>query len=266
MKQPFSLVWTFFRGLSLAHAERSLFSLSKQTIRPDEVILFSNDVQFGMDEFFAVTKQFADNPIIGHAIVKFEKHGDPSKRNASWAQNRSIQMAKHDTFINVKGDCVYAPTFCERLLRAKGPNPMAFSACHLYQMPYWSEKGKPHEQVDHAKDLESLGWRDDIYQLNRNTDGGQLHYHALNDAPCFCTTKQAMELAGWYDENLRQWSYWELDLQGNMAKRGVQFHIIPEVLYWHLQHALPPEEGERDLQKAHAHWLASPRRNDPAFQ
>lgn len=259
--RSWSLVWTFFRSLSLAHAERSLFSLSKQTVKPDEFIIYCNDVEFDTRTVCKVVYRYFD---LGNAIVEYDNHNDPSKRNASYAQNRSIQMAKHDTFINVKADCIYDPQFCEKLLARKSDDPMEFIAPHTFQMDYASEKGKPHEQVDHAKDLEFLNWREDITRLNQVS--GQLHYHATTDAPSFCTTKQAMERASWYDENLKVWTYWQCDLQGTMARRGVRMIEIKEVLAWHMQHPLPPEEGERSLPKAHAHWLASPRRNDPAFQ
>ena len=75
-----------------------------------------------------------------------------------------------------------------------------------------------------------------------------------------------MDRAGWYDEHIRNWGYWQIDLQGNMGRRGIKFKVIPEVIVWHMQHGLAIEDGERDLKKAHAEWEASPRRQDPAFQ
>lgn len=264
MSKPFSIVFTFFRSLSLAHLERSLFSLAKQTVKPSEFIIYCNDVDYYPEE---VTLVIAST-LGADKTIRFvwDNHNDPSKRNASYAQNKSIQMAKNDLFIFTKADCIFTEDFCEKLLAQKTDNPMEFIAPHLYQMHYWSQRGKPHDQVDHASDLEELRWRENIRNLDRNTNGGQLNYHATIDAPCFCTTKQAMERAGWYDENLTVWSYWQPDLQGNMAKRGVQMKVVPETLVYHMMHGLAPEEGERDLHKAHAHWLQSPRRKDPAFQ
>lgn len=263
MKQPFSLVFTFFRSLSLAHLERSLFSLSKQTVRPSFFLFFDNDTGFPKGDVVALLEKY------GRGLCEdfrwhFDEHHDPSKLNASYCQNKAIRLAKHDTFINVKADCIYAEDFCEKLLAQKTDTPMEFVAPFMLQMNYWSEHSKPHEQVDHAKDLEGLNWREDVRRLNQNS--GQLHNHATIDAPSFCTTKQAMEAAGWYDENIKNWGYWQIDLQGNLARHGVQMKVIPEVLVWHMQHGLAREDGERNLQKAHAEWLASPRRNDPAFQ
>lgn len=261
MNQPWSMVFNFFRSLSLAHLERSLFSLAGQTVKPNELIIYENDTTFHPEEISKVVELHFPG-----TNVCFDRHGDSMKRNASYAQNKAIRMAKHDTFIFTKADCIFHPTFCERMLMAKPPIPLAFSTSYIFQMPYWSQKGKPHEEVDHASDLESLGWREDVTQLNRNTEGGQMHTSTYMDAPCFCTTKQAMEVAGWYDEDIKSWGYWQMDLQGMMHKRGVRFNVIEEPLMWHMQHGLSPEEGERNLQKAHNEYMALPRRNDPAFQ
>lgn len=260
----FSLVFTFFRSLSLAHLERSLFSLSKQTAAPSEVVFYDNDTDFSSDETGDLCGRYLS--CNWNVRVKIDKHGDPSKRNASYCQNRAIQMATNDTFIFTKADCIYTEDFCEKLLAQKTRNPMEFVAAWMYQLPYWSQKGKPHDQVDHASDLEGLNWRSNIRNLDKNTDGGQLHNHAWMDAASFCTTKQAMERAGWYDPDLRGWSLWQLDLQSNMHKRGVTVKVIEEVLSYHMMHGLSPEEGERDLKKAHEIYNASPRRKDPNFQ
>lgn len=266
MNQPWSLVFTFFRSLSLAHLERSLFSLSKQTVKPDEFIIYCNDVDFSQVDVLEKIGAAYNKASYYFPDTRFEWdcHNDPAKRNASYAQNKSIRMAKHDTFIFTKADCIYTEDFCEKLLAQKTDNPMEFIAPHMLQMNYWSEQGKPHEQVDHAKDLEGLNWREDVRRLNQNT--GQLHNHATIDAPSFCTTKQAVDRAGWYDEHIKNWGYWQIDLQGNMARRGVEMKVVPEILVFHMQHGLAPEDGERNLQQAHAEWLASPRRNDPEFQ
>ena len=256
-----SLVFTMFRSLSEAHIERSLYSLSKQSFKPDEFVIFDNDTDFDEDD----TNELVLNYGLewDESAVCFDKHSDPMRRNASYAQNKAIKMATHDTFIFTKADCIYAPDFCEKLLAQKTADPMEFIAPHMLQMNYWSEQGKPHDQVDHAKDLESLNWREDPYRLNQVS--GQLHNHATIDAPSFCTTKQAMERAGWYDPAIFRWGYWQVDLQGNMRRRGIQMKVVPEVLAWHMQHGLESSEGERNLPQAHADWLASPRRNDPSF-
>ena len=54
------MVYTFFRTLSLAHLERSLYSLSKQTVPFDEFIFFENNTDFSESEIMAVISKYFD--------------------------------------------------------------------------------------------------------------------------------------------------------------------------------------------------------------
>ncbi len=249
-----SLVYTFFRTLSLSHLERSLFSLSKQTKLPEDMIFFENNTDFSEEQIKAVVAQHFD---LSRWRFYFNKHGDPRKTSASWCQNHAIKLAKHDVFVLGKADLIYSFDFCERVTETfayhshYGNDPMHFTSTHLMQMAYHSECGKPHEQVDHAKDLESLNWREDPQRLHKNVGGdyGGSQYQTAThgDAPSFCTTKIAMEAADWYDEDLLGWGYWQISLQSDMATKGVQFHIIPETLIFHMLHSIEGPERSQQL-------------------
>ncbi len=126
------------------------------------------------------------------------------------------------------------------------------------QMAYYSEHGKPHDQVDHAKDLESLNWREDPKRLHANTVNSQYHTQTQGDAASFCTTKRAMELVDYYDEDIVGWSFWQLSLQADMAARGVQFWVIQDTLMWHMLHSI--EGPDRCLTRAQEEFNRSRRR------
>ena len=253
-----SLVFTFFRSLSLAHLERSLYSLSRQTIKPDELLFFDNNTKFSEQE---IKEVIAKHFRLEDWKLHFAKHGDPRKTSASWGQNTAIRLAIHDVFILGKADCIYDFNFCERLVSTfaqqshYGNNPMHFVASYLFQMPFLSKAS--HQLVDHAADLEPLNWRENPQRLLANDIGAQRHTAATEDAASHCTTKQAMGLAGWYDEELIGWGFWQIVLQSDMRQRGVKFHVIPEFLYFHMLHQI--EVGERDLKKAQAEMMASSR-------
>ncbi len=256
----FTTVHTFFRGLELPHLERSLFSLSKQSVKPDEFVFYDNDTTFSENEIRNILKMYLPDT----AVVVLDKHGDANNRNASYCQNRAIKMSSNDTFIFTKSDCIFREDFYEKVLAQKTDNPMEFIATWMVQMNYHTETGKPHEQVNHAKDLEITGWREDVKRLAVVT--GQFNPHGGVDAPCFCTTKQAMESVRYYDEHLRGWTLWQPELQSNMRKKGVAIKVVEEVCVYHMLHPIPTEEGERDLPKAHQIFNSSPRRHDPFFQ
>lgn len=256
----FSLVFTFFRSLSLHHLEKSLYSLSKQTVMPDDWILYDNNTRFTPEEIQSVVALHFD---LGKLRIVHDKHGDNLK-GAAYCHNKAIPMAKHDTFILARGDLIYDFTYCERVLEAYADDPNNYAATWLFQMPFLSKAS--YDKVDYATELESLNWREDPKRLLLNSDGAQEHKAAELDSASFCMSKQAFYAVEGYDEFLTGWSLWGMSFQTELRRRGIQFKIVQEFLYFHFMHPLPPEEGERDQKKAHAQWHKSPRRKLPQFQ
>lgn len=255
----YSLVYTFFRTLTLAHLERSIYSLAHQTHLPDDLIFFENNTDYSEDAIkLTVAKHFD----LGRWRFYINKHGSARKTTASWCQNNAIKLAKHDVFILGKADLIYDFNFCHRLTETfayhshYGNHPMHFSTCHMMQMGYLTQAG--HDVVDHAADLEPLKWREDPQRLHANIKGSQYHTQTHGDAPSFCTTKIAMQSARWYDESLTAWGFWQVSLQKEMAEKGVQFHVIPETLMFHMMHSI--EGQERNLNIAMQQYNKSPRR------
>lgn len=255
-----SLVYTFFRSLTLAHLERSLYSISKQTELPDDMIFFENNTDFSEADIKAVVDKHFD---LNRWRFYFNKHGDPRKTSASWCQNNAIKLAAHNTFILGKADLIYDFGFCHRLVETfayhshYGNHPLHFSTSHLMQMGYYSDA--PHDTVDHAADLEPLNWREDVQRLHANSKHSQYHTQTVGDAPSFCTTKTAMECVGWYDEDLIGWGFWQLSLQTDMQAKGVKFYVIPECLMFHMLHKI--EGPDRCLARAQAEFNQSRRRH-----
>lgn len=244
-----TFVFTFFRSLTLDHLERSLYSISKQTIKADDYVFFDNNTDYSESELISVLSQY---PELDWRMV-FEKHRDPAKTTASWCQNRAIELAKHDLFVLGKADLIYDFDFCRRLLEVQGNVQRRFSTCWLFQMGYYS--GATHADVNHATDLEALNWRENPQLLlqNRVPDSREEKVTQA-DAASFATTKQAMDIGGWYDERLTHWGYWQQDLQYQMRNRGVHFVVIPEFLMFHMMHQI---EGEpRNPRKGFDQWMA----------
>lgn len=258
--QPFSIIYTFFRSLSLHHLEKSLFSLSQQTVQPDDFVLYDNNTSFSPEEIQKVIALHFDPSKLR---IIHDKHGN-NLQGAAYCHNLAIPMAKHDTFILCRGDLIYDPTYSHRVLAAYAGDPMNYAACWLYQMPFYSKL--PYDKVDYATELEVLNWRQDVRNLLKNSDGAVEHKGPEMDSASFCMSKKTFHMAGKYDEYLTGWSLFQMNFQWELRKRGVQFQIVPEFLYYHFLHPLPPEEGERDIRKAHAQAAASPRRKMKEFQ
>ena len=248
-----SLAYTFFRSLTLDHLERSLYSVARQTAQPDELVFFDNNTDYTPEHIKAVIARHFD---LGRWTMHFEKHGDPAKTTASWGQNRAIERCEHEFFVLGKADLIYDFRFFEWLIAAQQGVPRRLSTTWVYQMGYFSQAA--HGSVDHAADLEPLGWREDPRRLlaNRAPGWGE-HKETQHDAPSFMTSKTAMAAAGWYDETLTKWGYWQQGLQHMMLVGQTEFKVVPEWGQFHMMHGI--EGGERDPKPGFAQWMESKR-------
>lgn len=253
-----TLILSYFRSLSLAHLERSLYSLSRQTVQPDELLFFDNN---SPEAEFDLRCTIGRHYSVKDWALYFMKHGDNTKTLA-WGNNRAIQLANTETYIFARADFIYAFDYCERVLAAhEAAGPLSLAASWHWGMPYYS--GATHATVDHGQDLEPLNWREDPQRLTQNRQGARPEHNVHIDSPTHCTSKAAMAAGGWYDETLHGWGYDHSSLQIAMARSGVQFRIIPEYLLFHMEHDCGQEAWDaREHDRARAQWCASPRRSE----
>lgn len=247
----YSVIFTFFRSLELAHLERSMFSLSKQFALPDDLIFFENNTDFVEEQIKEVVAQHFD---LSRWKFHFKKHGDPRKTSASWCHNHAIKLAEHDAFILARADIIYDFVCFAAMFNAYKAigGPLCFTTSHMKHMDFYNESNT-FESADHAADLEPLKWREDVQRLTATRGRNFTETHL--DAASFCTSKSAMELAGWYDEDLISWGMWQQSLQMEMREKGVEFYVIPEMLQFHMQHG-----ADRNTAVATAEFANSPRR------
>lgn len=242
-----TLIFSFFRTLDLDHLERSLYSLSKQTVQPRKLIFFDNNSPWRESDIRHIICQHYGRE---SWELYFAKHGNNNK-TLSWANNQAIRLCETETFMFCRADFIYDFNFCERMLQAYNGNPMNYATSWMYQMNYTLPDSD-------TVDLESFNWREDPKDLLANTRGSLEEKATHCDGPSFCTSKKAMEAGGWYDETLIGWGFDQQDLQRFMVRNGVQMVVIPEFLYFHMQHGV--DAGQRDLDRAKEVWLKSPRR------
>lgn len=244
-----TLIFSFFRTLSLAHLERSLYSLSRQTVKPPHLLFFDNNSPYTVAEIESVIAKYWTVDLWSR---HYAKHGDGSKTLA-WGNNQAIRLCDTEIFMFCRADYIYDFRFFERMLWEYADNPMHYATAWMWGMQYLS--GATHETVDHAADLEPLNWRDNPQNLLAHSVGARPEQASHVDGPTFCTSKKAMAAGGWYDETLTGWGFDQQDLQSHMARNGVQMRVIPEFLYFHMEHG-----GARDMVRAKQVWLRSPRR------
>lgn len=243
-----TIIMSMFRPLTMEYLERSLYSIARQTVMPDEFILFDNNSAYSQNQ---IEKELWRHFYAPAWLVVSSKHDDPLK-TLSWANNAAIRLSTTDTFVFCRADFIYDYTFCERVLAEYSGDPMSYATCWMWGMNYLDPN---------PPDLESFNWRENPQNLLKNDVGARPEKAAHLDGPTFCTSKNAMEAAGWYDESLHRWGLQQQDIQIQMARRGVKMKVIPEFLYFHMDH--PATFGgvdDRNTERAFAEWKASPRR------
>lgn len=248
-----TLIVSFFRSLSLEHLERTLYSLSRQTVRPDKYLFFDNNTMFGMDSIFEqIDRYFPMNN--WHIFIA--KHGNDPKKTLAWAGNHSIHLCDTEVFWHTRADFLYPWDWCDRMMAAY--EPMSFVGCNMFQMNY-------HEGVEREHygtvDLERFNWRIDPASLLTNTEGSRFERNSHIDSPSFVSDKSAIKAAGGFDESLASWGHSQQDLQIQMARAGVKIKVVPDLICYHQDHG-PMEGDARDKQKAMAEWQASSRRSE----
>jgi len=234
-----TLVLVFFPTLTLAHLERSLFSLSRQTVLPEKLLFFDNNTPFSPE---AIHRVIADHFSLKHWALYHAKHGNPM-RQLSWGNNAAIRMAETEVVILVRADIIYDFTFCERVSAAYADEAMSYVAAWMWFM-------------NDTSNLEKLSWRTNPQKLLTNIKYGARMERAVHiDGASFCTSKTAMAAGGWYDEELAEWGFNQQDLQTQMTRAGVKMKTIPECLSFHMFHP-----GDRDMDRAKREWQHSSRR------
>jgi hypothetical protein len=233
-----TLILTCYHTLEVEHLERSLYSLSKQTVMSKYRVFFDATSQIPR----LTIRDLLDKYLKVHEWnCCIEEDGDPAKRNLSWNNNAAIRMAPTQVFVLCRADFVYDFTFCEKVLAAYANEPMSYATSWMFMMPA-------------VQDLDSLGWRENPQRLLENNAGVtskqiECWKMADKDGPSFCTSKQACEAAGWYDESFTSWGFSQQDIQSRMRAAGVKMKVIPEWLFFHMFHP-----AERDYAKAQEIW------------
>lgn len=247
-----TLIFTFQKRLTLAHLERSLYSLSRQTVKPSAFVFFDNNSDFSPESINQVVSQYFHPDTVEFYFCKHHRND----RTLSWCANTAIRMTATEHFIMTRADFIYDFGFCQEMLRCHRFEPMSYVTSWMFYMPYLTP-GATHGTVDHHADLEPLNWRENPQRLLQNNGPGCREERAGHqDGPCYCTSKTAMEAAGWYDETLIGWGFDQQDLQTTMMRKGVAMKVAAEFLYFHMEH----DVGVRDVERAKEIWLKSPRR------
>ena len=244
-----SIVFIFYRTLDLDHLERAIYSLAKQTDLKlaSELTFIDNNTAYDPEDIRAVVEPHFQEPFVTY---HFLKHGDDSRRH-SWSANYGIRAAVNDTVFFTRADYILMEDCLERMAEEAMKREPSFISGWCWQMAAKrQDDSNTPKMYDHEPVYEAYGWRTDVRFLLQHRWAHCFH-ETDQDAGVYVTTKEAMQIGGWYDEAMIHFGYQQSTLQRRMARANVRMYAIPDYLFCH-QHHEADRNFARALQEFHS--------------
>jgi len=240
-----SIVFTFYRTLTLEDLERATYSLVHQERLhelADEIVFVDNNTLYEPVEILEVTEPyFRSFPVRYH----FEKHGDSDKRH-SWSANYGIRAARNERVFFTRADYILMEDCLWKMAEAAGEG-LNFVSGWCWQMGYDQQA----QSTETPPPYEAYAWRTNVRWLLQYPYAFKFH-QTHEDAGVFATCKEAMEKGGWYDEAMINFGYQQSTLQRRMRQAGVKMWALQEYLFCHQHH-----EANRDFRLAQEEYNRS---------
>lgn len=229
-----TICMTYFRSLQLANLAAALESVRRQDLsRVAEVLVLDNNTEDKAVRIESLVSWF-NLPV--PTTTLYRKHGDPLKTH-SWSTNEVVRDARTPWVLFTRADYVLHEDLVKR-----------FADVVAMHDPDWNgfvtSDGR-HLHVDVAE-CEQSEWKVNGASALRGVRGSDFNY-TLIDAGVWMARKAAFDAVGGLEEGLTAWGHAQTHFQWKLHKAGVDMVRIPEVLFYHPQHA-----GERDIAQAHA--------------
>lgn len=230
-----SICCTYYRSLTLAHLAAALYSIRQQTFaQVAELLVLDNNTDTPIGDLERTIDALAFPVPVRLVSVK---HGDPTKTHA-WSTNAAVRAASEPWILFTRADYLLAFDAVDRFAA------VSTAAAVFVVGGYY----------DIATDLaacEQTSWRVDgpaaLHPLGRE------YGHTIIDAGVWYTSRQVFDLVGGLDERLTAYGHAQTHFQHKLYTAGVAFVRLPEILFYHPQHAY---EVPRDLTVAHAQLQA----------
>lgn len=225
-----TICMTYFRSLALTNLRSALHSVRWQDLsQVAEVVLIDNNTEDSPTDIDTLLRSFYFP--IRVRLVSF-KHGDPSKTH-SWSMNAAVREAGTPFVFCTRADYILDASLLRKSAHALDiADLIVAQGYHLNEdvleceaQTQWSLKG--------ADALRSLP--------------GTLIDYTLIDSGVSLMSMAAFNKTGGLDEGLTAWGHAQTEFQHRLYKAGARVHCLPEVLFYHPQHA-----ANRDLSLAHA--------------
>lgn len=225
-----SVCFTHFKTLTLANLDAALYSVRQQDLsRVAEIAVFDNDSSDDWGEIQAVIDR---QRFFVPARLLSVKHGDATRAQA-WSTNQTVRRASFSWIFYTRSDYLLDASMLTKFIAvidSKPPDWDGFIVSHGRHL---------HQNIEQC---EAIQWR--VHGLHV-LPGVDYDYTEV-DSGVWMARRETFERVGGFDERLAAWGHAQTEWQYRMHKAGVEFVRIPEVLFYHPQHAAP-----RDIEVAH---------------
>ena len=231
-----TVIFIYFRTLTLDHLDAAWFSLSQQDLTSvEEIIVLDNNTDDAPD---AIRDRLDHYPVSVPVRVVSEKHGDP-RRTHCWSSNRAFELSTTDNLFVTRADFLLNPDCLARFRAAQVREAAMFTTSWCHQMGCDASLSNTDVLADHSKP--DAGWRTDprgaaslVGAVPAN------HFHATDvDAGVYLTYQSVWVVVGRFNESMVGWGVNQQDWQRRIARHRLHLTVIPDYLFHHQHHYAP---------------------------
>jgi len=230
---PVTVCFTYFKSLGPANLEAALYSLLMQDLsRVESIVIVDNNTADPLDDILKVVDGMKFPVPVN--LLSF-KHGDPTKTH-SWSTNLAVSKVYTPWVFFTRADYILdfqAIRSFFNVVDAKPADWDGFVTGNVY-----------HLAVDIAA-CEQAEWRRNTPRCLWRLSGAEADYTRI-DAGVWMTRRRSFDRVAGLDEGLTVWGHAQTHFQYKLEMSGTEFVRIPQVMFYHPQHA-----GERDINLAH---------------
>lgn len=223
---------TYFRSLTLANLEAALHSVRRQDMtNVNSIVVIDNNTR---DDWRLITSMVEGMDFRVRTYTSSFKHGDSSRTHA-WSTNVAVDRAETSWIFFTRADYILEVGALDRFIRVVQSKPEKWEG--------FVTSGGKHLSVDVGM-VNGTNWRT-AERFPSHLPGTLIDYTEV-DTGVWMLPKATFRAVEGLDERLTAWGHAQTHFQYKLHQKGVEFVVIPDVLFYHPLHAAP-----RDLDLAH---------------
>lgn len=225
-----TIAFTYFKSLNLLNLEASLYSVKQQDMtRVNSIVIVDNDTDDTIRSILDVIEGMEFRVRVCFTSLK---HSDLSRAQA-WSTNETVRRADTTWVFYTRADYLLDSSMLGKFTAVIDQKPDGWNG-------FIVSNGR-HLGNDIAQ-CNAAGWR----TRGPCVLGGVDYDYTEIDSGVWMARRETFDAIGGFDEYLSAWGHAQTEFQHRMFVAGVEFHRIPETLFYH-----PAHGGAKDIEIAH---------------